>query len=295
MGFSLARAEVAGCVCAGSGSSLWRSPSSPARLLSDLRRRNPNRSGSPGRARSSPCSKTWPKTTGRRPASGWKRGAAEPRKACVCYARAPSMWPRSAALQPGPRPPSSPMLLSGWTGWRWWSTGTIPCGTCPATNSGHSSPAGETGGRATGPAPTRSSWSRGTPGGPPSTTLLPFCGRTRNRGARTENFHPEAWAAEANLDVLLWVGGLPSGIGFVSAGEAARLAGKGMPVAAVSIDGNSPSRENFLNGSYPLVRHLTLLFAEDNENARQLADLALSEKGAETLRSYGFFPPDRNP
>jgi len=114
-------------------------------------------------------------------------------------------------------------------------------------------------------------------------------------GRATENFHPGAWAAESNLDVLLWVGGLPSGIGFVSAGEVTRLAGKGMPVAAVSIDGNSPSRKHFHNGSYPLVRHLTLLFAKDNENARRLADLALSEKGTETLRSYGFFPPDRNP
>ncbi|MFP4351973.1 MAG: substrate-binding domain-containing protein [Puniceicoccaceae bacterium] len=114
-------------------------------------------------------------------------------------------------------------------------------------------------------------------------------------GRAADNFHSDAWAAEANLDVLLWVGGLPSAIGFVSAGEAHRLSGMGMPVRAIAIDGVAPTVENLRNGSYPLVRRLTLLFGPECRYGRELADLALSAKGAETLLSYGFCPPDRDP
>ncbi len=120
----------------------------------------------------------------------------------------------------------------------------------------------------------------------------------------TSPFHPgadtddslkistKAWEAGANLDSILWVGGLQGAIGFVSALEAHEYIAQGMPIKILRVDGFFPDMDNITTGVYPMRRCLKLVYLTDNRPAGVFTDLMLSEAGQKIVRETGFIPLD---
>jgi phosphate transport system substrate-binding protein len=107
---------------------------------------------------------------------------------------------------------------------------------------------------------------------------------------------PTPWMAGANSEVLLWVAGLPNAIGYVSWADARRFKAVGLPVRVVEIEGVSPTEENIRNGSYPLLRPLTLLYRrEETSAAAEVATWFESPPGRKLLQEFFIWPKEAPP
>jgi phosphate transport system substrate-binding protein len=102
----------------------------------------------------------------------------------------------------------------------------------------------------------------------------------------------KAWEAGANLDSILWVGGLKGAIGFVSALEAYQYIAQGMPIKILQVDGFYPDMDNITSGLYPMRRCLKLVYLPENQPAREFADFMLSGTGQDIVLQQGFIPLD---
>jgi len=100
----------------------------------------------------------------------------------------------------------------------------------------------------------------------------------------------KAWEAGANLDSILWVGGLKGAIGFVSALEAYQYMAQGMPIKILSVDGFYPDMDNITTGLYPMRRCLKLVYLSENRQAREFAEFMLSGTGQDIVLQQGFIP-----
>jgi phosphate transport system substrate-binding protein len=101
---------------------------------------------------------------------------------------------------------------------------------------------------------------------------------------------PLAWEAGANLDTILWVGGLRGAIGFVSAIEAELSVFHGMPIRLLKVDGFLPSQTNVSRGQYPLNRELYLVYRPDNKMAGDFVRFMLTSCGQKAVLDTGFVP-----
>ncbi len=114
-------------------------------------------------------------------------------------------------------------------------------------------------------------------------------------GSHADNHdHPnisiKAWEAGANLDSILWVGGLRGAIGFVSALEAYQNIAQGMPIKILRVDGEYPDMESITSGLYPMRRCLKLVYLPENQPAREFAEFMLSGTGQDIVLQQGFIP-----
>ncbi len=114
--------------------------------------------------------------------------------------------------------------------------------------------------------------------------------RSRQGGEGQELIAAHAWESGANLDVILWVGGLPTAIGFVSMGDAERFQSAGQPIRKLIVDGSLLDRLSVQEGEYPILRELNLLFRHDDEQARYFADFMLSAAAQQKLLNQNLVP-----
>jgi phosphate transport system substrate-binding protein len=99
-----------------------------------------------------------------------------------------------------------------------------------------------------------------------------------------------AWESGANLDVILWVGGLPTAIGFVSMGDAQRFQSAGQPIRKLIIDGSLLDHLSVQDGEYPIRRELNLLFRHGDERAQNFAGFMLSNTAQQELQTQNLVP-----
>ncbi len=102
----------------------------------------------------------------------------------------------------------------------------------------------------------------------------------------------QAWEAGANLDSILWVGGLKGAIGFVSALEAYQYIAHGMPIKILYVDGYYPDIQTIVAGLYPMRRYLKLVYLPENQTAKEFAEFMLSETGQSIVQQKGFVSLD---
>jgi phosphate transport system substrate-binding protein len=101
-----------------------------------------------------------------------------------------------------------------------------------------------------------------------------------------------AWEAGSNLDSILWVGGIPGAIGFVSVGAADEFISIGHPIRKLTLDGVPADRKSIESGSYPIIRQLTLVYRNDNESARSLVAYMASESARAAIIAGGYVPSE---
>ncbi|OEH86276.1 hypothetical protein BHU72_13695 [Desulfuribacillus stibiiarsenatis] len=95
----------------------------------------------------------------------------------------------------------------------------------------------------------------------------------------------------ANIEVATLVGGIPNAIGYLSLGTAIELQEKGMPIKILKLEGVEANVENVVNGSYPILRELNVVYRDANElQVRTLLDLLLSEQGQAIIEKHSFIP-----
>ncbi len=105
-----------------------------------------------------------------------------------------------------------------------------------------------------------------------------------------ETISTSAWEAGANLDSILWVGGVRGAIGFVSIGDAQRFIRLGMPIRVLEVDQTLPTPEQVTEGTYPLRRGLHLVYLRGNARAEEFARFMLTAPGQTEVRKQGFVP-----
>lgn len=96
----------------------------------------------------------------------------------------------------------------------------------------------------------------------------------------------------ANIEALTLVGGMRGAIGYVSLGTAQAMVAAGMPVKVLTLDGVAPSAQTIVQRSYPIVRELNLVYAEDTPAVTAVIDLVLGPQGQAVVQSFGFLPVD---
>lgn len=96
----------------------------------------------------------------------------------------------------------------------------------------------------------------------------------------------------ANIEALTLVGGMRGAIGYVSLGTAQAMVAAGMPVKVLTLDGVAPSAQTIVQRSYPIVRELNLVYAEDTPAVKAVIDLVLGPQGQAVVKSFGFLPVD---
>ena len=94
----------------------------------------------------------------------------------------------------------------------------------------------------------------------------------------------------SNLECATLVGGLPGAIGYVSMGTALSLIKEGMPLKILSLDGITGSRENVINGKYPVRRDLNLVFRKNNRKVKRFIEIFLGPEGQRILMDHDFIP-----
>ena len=118
----------------------------------------------------------------------------------------------------------------------------------------------------------------------------------------TKLFHPQnqlnsddskritdnAWQAGANSDVIVWVGGIPNSIGFVSYGTAISFIKDLMPIKILNLDGVKLTFENLKNRKYPIVRPLNIVYKKENSKAKEFAWWLLSEYAQDVVKKNYF-------
>lgn len=97
-----------------------------------------------------------------------------------------------------------------------------------------------------------------------------------------------AWEAGANNDMMVWVGGIPNSIGYISAGSANAIVEHGLPIKILSLENVKPSKENIKNQSYPIRRELNLVFLKTNKEAEKFALWMLEEYGQASVEQNLF-------
>jgi len=97
-----------------------------------------------------------------------------------------------------------------------------------------------------------------------------------------------AWEAGANNDMMVWVGGIPNSIGYISAGSASTISKHGLPIKILSLENINPSKENIKNQSYPIRRELNLVFLKTNKEAEKFALWMLEEYGQNSVEQNLF-------
>jgi len=106
-----------------------------------------------------------------------------------------------------------------------------------------------------------------------------------------ERIAVDAWEAGANIDTILWVGGIPAAIGYVSIGAADRFIEIGHPIRKLILD-NVPAEVKMIeSGRYPMVRELNLVYRDGDEAAADLVRyMRQSEQGRRAIRGLGYVP-----
>ncbi len=102
----------------------------------------------------------------------------------------------------------------------------------------------------------------------------------------------DAWEAGSNLDTILWVGGIPGAIGFVSVGAADQFISIGHPIRKLTLDGVPADRESIESGSYPITRELILVYRNDNEAARAFVASMTSDSARAAIIAGGYVPSE---
>ena len=118
--------------------------------------------------------------------------------------------------------------------------------------------------------------------------VSPFHQETQPAGQET--ICSAAWEAGANLDSILWVGGIRGAIGFVSTADARQFIKMGTTIRILEVDGANPLPELVSKDKYPLTRKLHLVFVHENDEAEQFVEYILSEPGQAEVLRQGFVP-----
>jgi phosphate transport system substrate-binding protein len=105
---------------------------------------------------------------------------------------------------------------------------------------------------------------------------------------KTKMIDASAWEAGANNDMMVWVGGIPNSIGYISAGSAGTIAKHGLPIKILMLENVKPSKENVQNKSYPIRRELNLVFLKSNKEAEKFANWMLEEYGQKSVEENLF-------
>ncbi|MEW6738751.1 MAG: substrate-binding domain-containing protein [Nitrospirota bacterium] len=103
----------------------------------------------------------------------------------------------------------------------------------------------------------------------------------------------ETYEVGSNLEGVTLVGGAPGAIGYVSVGTAMSLIEKGMPIKILALNGVAATKENVLNGTYPIRRELNLVYMKENKKIKNYLDLFLITEGQEIVKAQGFIPVRR--
>ncbi len=99
-----------------------------------------------------------------------------------------------------------------------------------------------------------------------------------------------AWESGANLDTILWVGGLPTAIGFVSMGDAERFQSAGQPIRKLIVDGVLLDRLSVQEREYPIRRELNLVFQRGDRRAQAFAYAMLTMASQQALQMLNLVP-----
>ena len=83
----------------------------------------------------------------------------------------------------------------------------------------------------------------------------------------------------SNLEMVMMVGGLPGAIGYVSFGTVRNLEDKGGPIRFLTLDGVAMKEENIVNGSYPILRELNLVYQKKTAKISKVLDFSVHKKG----------------
>jgi len=104
------------------------------------------------------------------------------------------------------------------------------------------------------------------------------------------NITPASYEIGSNLECITLTGGIPGAIGYVSLGSAISLQEAGMPVKILELDGIEPSHATIVNGTYPILRELNLVYAQDDEKVEAYLDLILGPEGQQAVAEEQFVP-----
>ncbi len=99
-----------------------------------------------------------------------------------------------------------------------------------------------------------------------------------------------AYEIGSNLESATLVGGLPGAVGYVSLGTATSLIEKGMPIKILTLEGIKGTRENVMNGKYPIRRELNLVFRKENRRMKRFVSFFMGPEGQRILRNQDFIP-----
>lgn len=105
---------------------------------------------------------------------------------------------------------------------------------------------------------------------------------------KTKMIDESAWEAGANNDMMVWVGGIPQSIGYISLGSANAITKHGLPIKILMLEGVKPSKQSVIDGSYPIRRELNLVFLKTNEEAVKFARWMLEEYGQRSVEENLF-------
>jgi phosphate transport system substrate-binding protein len=106
--------------------------------------------------------------------------------------------------------------------------------------------------------------------------------------SHTKHITDQAWVGGANNDVLVWIGGLENGIGFISYGNAIDAINHGMPIKIIDIEGYPFSTQSVKNGTYPLTRELNLIYSKDNKQSVHFINWMLSNTPQQAVKKNYF-------
>jgi phosphate transport system substrate-binding protein len=120
-------------------------------------------------------------------------------------------------------------------------------------------------------------------------------GRRAAGTGQQKRIRADAWEAGSNLDAILWVGGLPGAIAYVSVGAADRFIAMGLPVRKLVLDGAAAEVQTIESGRYPVVRELNLVYRTGDDAATDLVRYMGSPAGQRALRELGYIPAASSP
>jgi phosphate transport system substrate-binding protein len=100
---------------------------------------------------------------------------------------------------------------------------------------------------------------------------------------------PNAQLAGSNTEAIVLVGSNSNAIGYVSIGAAEEASQLRVSIKALPLNGIPASRDNIINGSYPIRHELNLVTrGEPSDEARLFISFILSEAGQAIIRQQHF-------
>jgi phosphate transport system substrate-binding protein len=105
---------------------------------------------------------------------------------------------------------------------------------------------------------------------------------------KTKMIDASAWEAGANNDMMIWVGGIPQSIGYISLGSAVAISKHGLPIKILELQNVKPSKESVINQTYPIRRELNLVFLKENKDAEKFVRWMLEEYGQSSVEENLF-------